>query len=172
MILSLILAVSDNGVIGKDGKIPWFVRGEQKRFKEITMGHPIIMGRKTFETPKTLKDRPMLLPGRLNVVITRQSDYSIPEGGVVVHSLQEALDLDEVKKADEAFVIGGEEVLKEALPIADRMYLTKVHTSVKGDRFFSYDPSEWRQISSEYYKKDEVPDRPFDFEICLLERIK
>lgn len=171
MKLSLVVATSDNNVIGKDGKIPWFVRGEQKRFKEITMGHPIIMGRKTFETPKTLKDRPMLLPGRLNIVITRQTDYKVPEGGVVVHSLKEALDLPEVKNDAEAFVIGGEEVLKEALPLADRIYLTKVHTTIKdGDRFFDYDPAQWRQVSSEHYRKDEVPDRPFDFEICVLER--
>jgi len=168
----LILAVSDNGVIGKDGKIPWFVRGEQKRFKEITMGHPIIMGRKTFETPKTYESKSQLLPGRLNVVITRQKDYTVPRGGVVVHSLPEAMSLPRVKEAEEAFVIGGEEVLKEALPLADRIYLTRVHASVEGDRFFNFDESEWRQVSCEYHKKDEVPDRPFDFEICTLERRK
>lgn len=164
MTLSLIVAVSDNGVIGANGQIPWFVRGEQKRFKEITMGHPIIMGRKTHEsTGRTL-------PGRLNVVVSANPDYKVHEGSVLVHSLDEALDLAEVKNADEAFVIGGARLFAEAMPKADKIYLTKVHTSVEGDTFFRYDPDDWRQISSEYHKRNEVPDRPFDFEICELVR--
>lgn len=170
MKLSLILAVSDNGVIGNKDQIPWFVRGEQKRFKEITMGHPIIMGRKTFEMPKTYKSKPQLLPGRLNVVITRQTDYEVPEGGVVAHSLDDALALPQVKNANEVFIIGGEQLFTEAMPLADKIYLTKVHANVDGDRFFKYDTTDWEQISSELHKKDEVPDRPFDFEICVLER--
>lgn len=166
--LSLIVAASDNDVIAKDGKIPWFVRGEQLIFKRLTMGHPIIMGRKTFETPKTIKGQPMLLPGRLNIVVTRQKDYQIPEGGVVVHSLNEALSLPAVKEADEAFVIGGEELLKEALPVADRIYLTRVHVSIpEGDKFFRFDSEGWRLVSSELYKKNEVPDRPYDFELTV-----
>jgi dihydrofolate reductase len=164
MKISLIVAVSENNVIGKDGKIPWFVRGEQKRFKELTMGHPIIMGRKTHEsTGKTL-------PGRLNVVISRNPHYQAYPGSVVVKSLPEALELLEVKSADEVFIIGGQQIFEEVMPRADRLYLTKVHTAVEGDRFFAYQPAGWELVSSEYHKKDEVPDRPFDFEINIYER--
>jgi dihydrofolate reductase len=165
MKISLIAAVSQNNVIGKDGKIPWFVRGEQKRFKELTMGHPIIMGRKTHEsTGRTL-------PGRFNVVISSNPDYKPFEGSVVVTSLQAALALPQVKAADEVFVIGGQQVFDEAMPLADRLYLTKVSTTVEGgDRFFQYNPADWKLIASELHKKNEVPDRPFDFEICLYER--
>src|SRR5665213_2304986 len=165
MKLSLIVAASDNDVIAKDGKIPWFVRGEQLIFKEVTMGHPILMGRKTYETRKTLKSKPMLLPGRLNVVITRQQDYEVPEGGVVVHSLEEALALPEVASADEAFVIGGGEIFDQALPIANKIYFTRVHTAIAdGDKFFRFNQAEWKMSSSEHYKKNGVPDRPYDFE--------
>ena len=165
MTISLILAASDNDVIAKDGKIPWFVRGEQLIFKELTMGHPIIMGRKTFETPKTLKGRPQLLPGRLNIIITRQPNYVVPQDGVVVHSLEEALALDEVKKAEEVFIIGGAEIFDQALPLANKIYFTRVHTTIPdGDRFFHLDENQWQMLSSQLYKKNEVPDRPFDFE--------
>lgn len=165
MNISLVLAASDNDVIGKDGKIPWFVRGEQLIFKRITMGHPIIMGRKTFETPKTYKSKPMLLPGRLNVIITRQQDYKVPEGGEVVHSLEEALKLPEVEKASEVFIIGGGEIFDQALPLANKIYFTRVHATIPdGDKYFYLDQRGWKMLSSVLYKKHEVPDRPFDFE--------
>ena len=165
MNLSLIMAVSDNDVIARGGKIPWFVRGEQLIFKEVTMGHPILMGRKTYETPKTLKSKPMLLPGRLNVIITRQQNYEVPEGGVVVHSLDEALALPQVAAASEVIVIGGSEIFEEALPLATKIYFTRVHVTIPGgDKFFHLNQKEWKMLSSELYKKDEVPDRPYDFE--------
>jgi dihydrofolate reductase len=164
--LSLIVAVSQNNVIGKDGKIPWFVRGEQARFKDLTMGHPIIMGRKTHEsTGRTL-------PGRLNVVISSNPNFRPFEGSLIVGSLEQALNLPEVKSAREVFIIGGQQVFTEAMPLADRLYLTKVHADVNGDRFFEYEPADWKLISSEYHKKDEVPDRPFDFEIGIYERLR
>jgi dihydrofolate reductase len=165
MNISLILAVSDNDVIAKDGKIPWFVRGEQLIFKEVTMGHPIIMGRKTYETPKTYKSQSRLLPGRLNIIITRQKGYKVPEGGAVVHSLEEALDLPEVKQAEEVFVIGGAEIFDQALPLANKIYLTRVHATIPdGDKFFHFETEGWKMLSSKLYKKNEVPDRPYDFE--------
>lgn len=164
MILSLIVAVSQNGVIGKDGKIPWFVRGEQKRFKELTMGKPIIMGRKTHESiGKTL-------PGRLNVVLSTNPEYKVAVGSVLVKSLDEALALPSVASAEEALIIGGSRLFEEAMPRAGRLYLTLVHTEVDGDTFFQYNPHEWKVISTEMFKKNEVPDRPFDFEVRLLER--
>lgn len=167
MKLSLIVAVSQNNVIGRKGQIPWFVRGEQKRLKELTMGHPIIMGRKTHESIGRT------LPGRLNVVISSNPAYQPAKGSVVVGSLSEALSLKTVKSADEVFVFGGQQVFDEAMPLADRLYLTKVHTVIKdGDKFFNYDPRQWRRLSSEFHKKNEVPDRPFDFEINVYERLK
>jgi dihydrofolate reductase len=165
MSISLIVAASDNDVIAKDGKIPWFVRGDQAIFKRVTTGHPIIMGRKTYETPKTYKSKPRLLPDRLNVIVTHQQDYEVPEGGVVVHSLDEAFDLPEVKKADEVFIIGGGEIFNQAFPLANKIYFTRVHTVIAdGDKFFQFDPKDWKMLSSDMYKKNEVPDRPYDFE--------
>nr|AEI30182.1 dihydrofolate reductase [uncultured bacterium] len=171
MILSAIVAVSDNDVMAKDGKIPWFVRGEQLIFKRLTTGPPIIMGRKTFETPKTLKDKPMLLPDRLNIVISRNKNYKVPEGGVVVNSFDEALALPAVKSASEAFVIGGSEIFEQAMPKIYKLYLTRVHTTIAdGDKFFKFNPGEWKLTHKEFYKKNEVPDRPYDFEFQIWQR--
>lgn len=167
MQISLVVATSQNNVIGKNGQIPWFVRGEQKRIKELTMGHPLIMGRKTHESIGRT------LPGRLNVVISSNPSYKAAEGSVVVASLKEALALPDVAHSSEVFIFGGQRVFEEAMPLADRIYLTKVHTLIEGgDKFFNFDLADWRLVSSEYYKKDEVPDRPFDFEFCLYERAK
>ena len=163
--ISLIVAASQNGVIGKEGKIPWFVRGEQARFKDITMGHPIIMGRKTHESIGRT------LPGRLNVVISGNPNYKVYDGSILVHSFEEALALDEVKSANEVFVIGGEQVFKDAMPLATKIYLTKVHANIDGDKYFKYDPGDWEQVSSELHKKQAADDRPYDFEICVLKRI-
>lgn len=171
MILSAIVAVSDNDVMAKDGKIPWFVRGEQLIFKRLTTGHPIIMGRKTFETPKTLKGKPMLLPDRLNIVVTRNRHYQVPEGGVVVNSFKQALELPAVKQADEAFVIGGAEIFELAMPHVTKLYLTRVHTTIEdGDKFFRFNQKDWNQTHKEFYKKNDVPDRPYDFEFQVWER--
>jgi dihydrofolate reductase len=171
MILSAIVAVSDNDVMARDGKIPWFVRGEQLIFKRLTTGHPIIMGRKTFETPKTLKGKPMLLPDRLNIVVSRNKSYRVQEGGVVVNSFEDALALPAVKSADEAFVIGGSEIFGQAMPKINKLYLTRVHTTIAGgDKFFKFDQKDWRQTHNELYKKNEVPDRPYDFEFQIWER--
>jgi len=165
MILSLIVATAENGVIGKDGKIPWFVRGEQARFKTITMGHPVIMGRNTHQSIGRA------LPGRLNIVISSDPNLQLSEGSKLATSFSEAVSIAENSGAQEAFVIGGERVFKDALPSADKLYLTKVHTSVDGDTFFRYRPEQWKMISCELFKKNEVPDRPFDFEVCQYQRI-
>src|SRR5258708_3675507 len=97
MIISLVVAASDDDVIAKDGKTPWFVRGEQLIFRRLTMGRPVIMGRKTYETSKNYKSKPMLLPHRLNIIITRKQDYGIPEEGIIAQSLEEALAIPEVE---------------------------------------------------------------------------
>lgn len=149
MILSIIVAAAENGVIGKDGHMPWKLPAESVYFKQTTLGHPVITGRKNFEA----MGRP--LPDRLNVIVTRQEDYKAPEGCIVVHSFPDALQLPRVKSADEVFVIGGQEIYNLALPLADRLYLTLVHAAIDGDTFFKYDPDQWQKIWSEQHPADE-----------------
>ncbi len=163
MILSAIVAVSDNNVIGREGSIPWHIPGEQARLKDITMGHPLIMGRKTHESIGRT------LPGRLNVVISGNQDYRVAEGSVLARSLEEALDLPEVKAADEAFIFGGEAIYKQAMPSLQRIYLTRVHIDVKGDSFFDYDAAEWKTVSTEAHPKNK--DNPCGYDYLLLERL-
>lgn len=158
--ISLIVAVARNGVIGKDGKLPWHLPEDLKRFKALTMGHHIIMGRRTWESI----GRP--LPGRTPVVVTRNDSYTAP-GAAVVHSLTEALA--SCTDDNEVFVIGGEEIYRAALPTADRIYLTAVDAEYAGDtRFPALVSEEWREVSRERPPKSD-PDRPaFDF--VVLER--
>lgn len=127
MFLSIIVAMSKNRVIGNKGKIPWYLPEDLKRFKQITMGHPIIMGRKTFESI----GKP--LAGRNNIVITRKRNFSA-EGIVTVGSLEEALK--KAGEANEAFVIGGAQIYRLALPLADKIYLTLIDQDLEGDTFF------------------------------------
>jgi len=138
--LSLIVAVARNGVIGKDNRLPWHIPEDLKRFKALTMGHHIIMGRRTWESI----GRP--LPGRKSVVVTRDGDYSAP-GANVVHSFADALDA--CAGDDEAFVIGGAEVYREALAHADRVYLTEVLADYPGDVRFPPLGADWREMSRE-----------------------
>lgn len=146
MRISLIVAASRNGVIGTGGKLPWHLPADLKRFKELTMGHPILMGRKTFQSI----GKP--LPGRTNIVITRQPGFQAC-GAVVAHSLEEALRLCE--KEAEAFVIGGAEIYKQALPLADRIYLTRINQDFDGDTFlFDIDPAVWKETSRQNFPAD------------------
>jgi len=145
--LSLIVAMSRNRVIGANGKIPWHLPGELKLFKDLTMGHHIIMGRKTWESIGRL------LPGRTTVVVTRQRGYEVP-GAIVAHSVKEALGA--ARGDEEMFVIGGAEIFREALPLADRIYLTTVDADVPGDTFMpQFDPAAWREQSSRSFPVDE-----------------
>ena len=130
--LSLIVAMDDHGLIGRAGGLPWHIPEEMRQFKRITTGHACIMGRKTWESLK----RP--LPGRLNVIVTRQPGYSAA-GGVVAASLDAAVALCQAQRAqwgEEVFVIGGAELYRLALPVADRLYLTRVHSQFEGDVYF------------------------------------
>ncbi len=170
MILSALVAASDNNVIGVKGKIPWFIRGEQARIKEISMGKPLIMGRKTHESVGRV------LPGRLNVIISGNPDFRVQGGAVLVSSLNKALDLPEVKKAKEAFIFGGQRVYEEAMPRLERIYLTRVHTRLDGDSFFKFDPGQWKEVSKQEYKKgdtnwfDPLYTNPYDYDFIVLER--
>jgi dihydrofolate reductase len=138
--ISLILARADNGVIGNDGGIPWHVPADLRRFKQITMGMPMIMGRKTFDS------LPGLLPGRRHIVITRDFDWE-EDGAEVVHSVEEAL---KVANAPHAWVIGGAETYRLFEPLADRIELTEVHTKPEGDASLpEFDATLWSETARE-----------------------
>jgi dihydrofolate reductase len=145
--LSLIVAMARNGVIGAGNRIPWHLPNELKLFRQLTMGHHIVMGRRTYESINRL------LPGRTTVIVTRRRDYVVP-GAIVAHSVPEAL---EACRGDaEIFVIGGADLFRETLPIADRLYLTVVDAEPEGDTFMpEMDMSEWREISAEAFPADE-----------------
>ena len=161
------VAIAENGVIGRDGGLPWRLSTDLKRFKAETMGRPIVMGRKTWESfPK----RP--LPGRLNIIVTRDPAYRA-EGAEVVHSLQDALTLAQARGrcmagVDEICVIGGGEIYAQALPLADRLSITHVKAAVDGDtRFPPIDPAIWSIVSAEDVpagEKDSHPTRHVVYE--------
>lgn len=163
MILSLIYAVSDNGVIGDTHsphhQLPWDLPDDLAYFRRLTNGKPVIMGRKTHEAIGRV------LPGRRNIVLSRQADYTPLDGAEKASSLEEALALTHVGDPDEAFVIGGAEVFRLALPNADRVYLTRVHADVPGDTFLDpLDPDEWHLVSQEEHTEDERHAHAFTFE--------
>lgn len=146
--IALVVAVADNGAIGRDGGLPWRLPGDLAYFKRVTMGKPLVMGRKTWES---LPKRP--LPGRPNLVVTRQADYAAP-GGAVCGSLDAALDraeglLDDAGLDDpEICVIGGAALFRDSLPVADRLYLTEVHATPEADVFFpAFTRDAWREVS-------------------------
>jgi dihydrofolate reductase len=144
MIISLLVAMDEHNGIGQDNRLPWHLSTDLKRFKALTMGHHLIMGRKTYDSI----GRP--LPGRVMVVITRSVDYQA-EGCRIAHSLQEALGIAEQAGETEAFVIGGGQIFAQALPLADRIYLTRVHTVCEADVFFPpFELEDWTiQATSE-----------------------
>lgn len=159
-IKSIIVAVAENNVIGKDNKLIWHISDDLKRFKALTMGHSIIMGRKTFESI----GKP--LPGRRSVIITRNRNYSM-EGCEVVHSLEAALEL--TKTEEEVFIIGGAEIYKQAIVFADKIYLTSIFHSFDGDTFFpEIKENEWKLVEKNNYKADEK--NPFAYSYMKLER--
>lgn len=143
MRISLIVAMAENRVIGRGGSIPWKLPGEQKLFRRITLGHSLIMGRKTHE------DIGRPLPDRLNIVTSRRTDYQ-PPGCLKADSLESALALCPPEET-EAFIIGGGELFRESIPIADRIYLTVVPLNVPGDIFFPEIPAEFALTSSEHF---------------------
>jgi dihydrofolate reductase len=155
MRLSLIVAMSWNRVIGRDGGLPWHLSADLQRFKRLTVGHAIIMGRKTFDSIGRI------LPGRRSIVITRQVDFS-PPGVVVAHDVNEAIQ--QATSSDEAFVIGGEQIFQLMLPLVTRMHITEVQANVTGDTLFpAYDPSEWRLTEESVHAADAKNDYPVRF---------
>ena len=163
---SMIVAMAENRVIGINNQLPWYLPNDLKYFKQVTMGKPILMGRKTFESIK----KP--LPGRTNIVITRNQDWSA-EGVKVVHSLQQAFEMGEsiceIDGQEEVMIIGGDQIYQSSLPDVDRVYLTKVHAEVAGDAYFpEVDWSQWREIGREDFKA-EGPN-PYDYSFIVLDR--
>jgi len=141
MLLSVIVAIAENGVIGGGNQLLWHIPEDLKRFKSVTTGHTVIMGRKTFESI----GKP--LPGRVNIVISRNPNFH-PDGVLVASSLAAALEL--AKNDSEAFIIGGGEIYRQALPLASKLYVTRVHKSYEGDTTFPLiNPNEWELIQSE-----------------------
>lgn len=158
MRLSLIAALASNNVIGRDNQVPWRLSTDLKRFKALTMGHHLIMGRKTYDSV----GRP--LPGRITVVITRRSDWSAP-GVTVAHTIEDALRVASAAGESEAFLAGGAEIYDLAMHRADRMYLTRVHAEVEGDTVFPDfdDVSEWKLTDAEHFEADDENEYPFSF---------
>ena len=154
--LTIIAAVAENDALGKDNQLIWHLSDDLKRFKELTKGHCIIMGRKTFES------FPKPLPNRTHIVITRQKHYKVPDGVIVVQTLDDALDAS--KNDPQPFIIGGGEIYKLALPIAKKIELTRVHASFDADTFFpKIDPKIWKETTNIFHDKDEKHDYSFSF---------
>lgn len=160
MKIALIAALDRNRVIGKNNDLPWRLPDDMKFFMETTMGHPVIMGRRNFDSIPP-KYRP--LPGRTNIVLTRKDDFQAP-GVVVAHDPEEALSKAREKKSEEIFIIGGAEVYALFINEADRLYLTEIDATVSGDTFFpNFDLKDWKEISRKPHPADERHAYSFDF---------
>lgn len=152
--LTIIAAASENNALGKDNQLLWHLPEDFKRFKTLTSGHYIIMGRKTFDS------FPKPLPNRTHIIITRQTNYQAPEGCILVSSLEKAMEL--CPANEEAFVIGGGEIYKQALDVVDKIDVTRVHTTIDADTFFpEIDTNQWKLVFEEFHPKDEK--HAFDF---------
>lgn len=152
--LSIIVAVAENNVIGRNNELIWHISEDLKYFKRVTSGHTVIMGRKTFESI----GKP--LPNRTNIVISRSTDLKL-DGCIVVNSLSEAIA--KINPADEHFIIGGGSIYRKAMALADKLYLTKVYHSYEGDTFFPELDGSWREVSREDFEQGEKFEHPFSF---------
>lgn len=162
MRVAMIAALSRNRVIGRDNALPWHLPEDLKYFKRVTMGKPLLMGRKTYESIGRA------LPGRTNIVLTRQSAFAAP-GIVVVADPHQALELARAEGAEELMVIGGEEIYRVMLPLSSRLYLTEVDVQVEGDAYFpDIDPAGWHQLRREAFPAGDTGGSSYSF--VLLER--
>ncbi len=157
--ITIIAAAGINNELGKDNDLVWHLPDDFKRFKKLTTGHHIIMGRKTFQS------FPKPLPNRTHIVITRNKDYH-PEDVITVYSMEEALEI--VKNDDQPFIIGGGEIYKIGLVVADKIELTRVNSSFEADTFFPEIPSKnWKLISEEFHSKDEKHKFEFSYQTFI-----
>jgi dihydrofolate reductase len=158
--ISFVVAMDENRAIGKDNDLPWYLPNDLKHFKKTTMGKPIVMGRKTYESI----GKP--LPGRENIVVTRDQSYEA-EGTTIVHSVDEVLQIN----AEEVCVIGGSEIFKQFLPVADRLYITEIHHTFEADTYFpELNDNEWKELSRTEGIVDEKNKYPHEF--VVYEKIK
>ncbi|HEY0751193.1 MAG TPA: dihydrofolate reductase [Chitinophagaceae bacterium] len=162
--LSILVAMAKNRVIGRNNKLPWHLPADLKHFKSLTMGHPIIMGRKTYESI----GKP--LPGRTNIIITHQADYEVP-GAMVVHSIEDAfLACKKATQLDvENFVIGGEKLFQQTMMLCQRLYLTEIQKDFEGDTFFpQFDTNDWEEVRRDKYFDDN--DGKLEYHFVVLDR--
>ncbi|HVY54116.1 MAG TPA: type 3 dihydrofolate reductase [Gammaproteobacteria bacterium] len=159
MRISAIVAMSENRVIGKNNQLPWHLPADLKHFKAVTMGKPILMGRKTYESIGRL------LPGRQNIIITRNPGFHV-EGATIVHSIAEGLQA--AGMVEEVMVIGGAELFREMLPLCYRLYLTIIHTQIEGDSFFPELSPDWVEVANEFHAADQ--DNPFAYRFLILDK--
>jgi dihydrofolate reductase len=159
LIVSLIVAMDEKGGIGYENRLPWRLPADLQRFKSVTMGHHLIMGRKTYESIGRS------LPGRTTIVITRQVDYPA-QGALIAHSLPQALQMAESRGESEAFVIGGGQIFRQALDRAYRIYLTQVHAELQADTHFPIlDASKWEALEVSEHLSDERNEYPFTYKV-------
>ncbi len=161
--ITIIAAAAENNALGKDNQMIWHLPDDFKRFRQLTTGHYIIMGRKTFES------LPKLLPNRTHVIITRQQDYPVPEGCIRVNSLEDAIKA--CPQNETIFIIGGGEIYRQSLSLSDTIELTRVFTNPEADAYFpEITPNEWQLVSEEFHPKDEK--HAFDFSFQTFTKIK
>ncbi len=165
-IIALVVAIAANGAIGRGGDLPWRLSSDLRYFRQVTMGKPVIMGRRTF------KSLPRVLDGRLNIVLSRDLGF-VADGAVMAHSLEDALDVARASAArtgaEEIMVIGGEDVFRAVLPQAGRIYLTEVHAKPHADTWFPpFDTTKWREVSRERHERG--PKDEHDFSFVVLDR--
>jgi dihydrofolate reductase len=164
MIISQIVAVSLNNVIGVNNGLPWHMPADVVYFKDKTWGHYIVTGRRNYEAEGRA------LPGRVNIVLTRNPKYKLRDA-IVVHWFEEAIKMAKKTGEDELFVVGGEEIYKLAMPFTNRIYLTRILANFDGDTFYlNPDPETWKEVSRIENKKD--ADNPYDFSFIVFERRK
>ncbi len=148
MLKSIIVAVSANDVIGHKNKLPWHLPADLKYFKNLTMGHHVIMGRKTYESIGKI------LPGRVFVIVTRDKSYTVP-GATVVHSIEDAFKYCSDNNESEAFIIGGADIINQSERFADKLYLTRIHENFVGDVYLQFDMTLWKEESKQNFTSDE-----------------
>ncbi|MEN3332568.1 MAG: dihydrofolate reductase [Blastocatellia bacterium] len=164
MIVSLLVAMDERRGIGKQGRLPWRLSTDMKRFRQLTMGHHIVVGRKTFESI----GKP--LAGRQMIIVTRDRDYKAA-GCFTVHSITDAIELAHARGEAELFICGGAEVYRETLDLAERIYLTQVHADCDADTFFpEFNRDDWLETASERHAADEKNEYPFTFVVLVKKR--